>query len=112
MDIADRYGLLFLLLLRSADRFNDCAICLGSLFLNTPFSKSSALLCCITLPDHFLVDFVFFFAGVDFLVCLVAVFFFVAITLDFFINLLPEQTECIVWTKITKIIPFKKATCI
>jgi hypothetical protein len=35
-------------LLRSADRFNDAAIRLGSREVNTPLSKSSASLCLVT----------------------------------------------------------------
>jgi len=74
-------------LLFSADRFNDRAIFLGSFFLNTLSSKSSALLCSVTLRDHF-------FPGADFFVALFVVrflvaAFFVAIGINFMLPTSP-----------------------
>jgi hypothetical protein len=51
--MADWNGVPFLLLLFSADRFNERAIFFGSFDLNTPDSRSSASLVCITRRDHF-----------------------------------------------------------
>jgi hypothetical protein len=52
MDIAERKGSDLRRRLRSAERLSDSAICLGVLFVKTPFSRSSALLVCITRRDH------------------------------------------------------------
>lgn len=53
IDIAERNGSALRRVLRSADRFNESAIAFGSLFVKTPGSRSSALLYCVTLADHF-----------------------------------------------------------
>src|SRR5437867_2632187 len=53
MDIADRYGSLLRRRLTSADFFSDRAIRAGSFQENTPVSRSSALLCLVTVADHF-----------------------------------------------------------
>src|SRR5574340_967544 len=52
MDIAERHGSLLRLWLRSAERFSECAIDLGSSRENTPESRSSALLVAITCADQ------------------------------------------------------------
>jgi len=52
MDIAERKGSDLRRRLRSAERLSDSAICLGVLFVKTPFSRSSALRVCITRRDH------------------------------------------------------------
>ena len=54
IDIADLNGSAFRRLLCSAERFSERAIALGSPFVNTPDSKSSASLRSITFADHFL----------------------------------------------------------
>jgi hypothetical protein len=53
----------FLLLLFSAERFNDRAIFFGSFDLNTPDSRSNASLVCITRRDHFFLGAAFFFVA-------------------------------------------------
>lgn len=53
IDMAERFGVDFRRLLRSADRLSDRAIFFGSLCVKTPRSKSIALLCCVTYWDHF-----------------------------------------------------------
>lgn len=50
--MADRSGLVFRLVLSSADRLSDIAIFLGSLNTKTPGSRSRALLCFVTVRDH------------------------------------------------------------
>src|SRR5215831_18503844 len=52
MESAERKGLLFRRELRSADRFKDAAIRLGSREANTPLSRVSASLCSVTWRDH------------------------------------------------------------
>jgi hypothetical protein len=52
MDIADRNGIAFLRVLRSADRISDSAIFLGLVIEKTPLSRSSALLFRMTTRDH------------------------------------------------------------
>ena len=52
--MADLWGEPFLLELDSADRFSERAIRFGSFQVKTPASKSSALLCFVTLPDQYL----------------------------------------------------------
>jgi hypothetical protein len=52
IDIADRYGSDLRRLLRSAERFKDCAIAVAERSRNTPSSKSSALLVRVTRPDQ------------------------------------------------------------
>src|SRR5579859_3834268 len=52
MDKAERNGSAFRRPLRSADRFRDSAIFFGSFWAKTPFSRSSALLCCVTSADQ------------------------------------------------------------
>lgn len=61
--MADWNGVPFLLLLFSAERFNEQAIFLGSFDLKTPDSRSSALLVCIIWRDHFFLGAAFFFAA-------------------------------------------------
>src|SRR5437016_1928789 len=51
MDIAERNGVVLRRVLRSAERFNERAICPG-VPVKTPGSKSSALLCCVTACDQ------------------------------------------------------------
>jgi hypothetical protein len=55
IDIADRNGSALRRVLCSAERLSESAIALGSLFVKTPSSRSSASLCSITSCDHFLV---------------------------------------------------------
>src|SRR5947207_5986946 len=55
--MAERYGSLLRRVLACADFFNDRAIFAGSFQVNTPRSRSSALLRRVTLADHFFVDF-------------------------------------------------------
>lgn len=52
MDIADWNGVPLRRRLRSADRFNDSAIRCASFNLNTPLSRSSALLWRVTFADQ------------------------------------------------------------
>jgi hypothetical protein len=52
MDSAERKGSDLRRLLRSADRFNDAAIRLGSRKVNTPRSSVSASLCSVTRRDQ------------------------------------------------------------
>jgi hypothetical protein len=59
MDSADRYELDFLRVLCSAERFSDAAIRFASFSLNTPLSRSSALLSRVTRADQRRADFVF-----------------------------------------------------
>ncbi len=53
MDIAERNGAALRLSLRSADRFRERAIFLGSSDLNMSRSRSRASLCSVTSADHF-----------------------------------------------------------
>ncbi len=53
MDIADCSGVPLRRWLRDAERFSDSAISCGLLDLKTSFSRSSALLPCVTAADHF-----------------------------------------------------------
>jgi len=80
--MADCNGVPFLLLLFSAERFNERAIRLGSFDLKTPDSRSSASLVCITRRDHFFLGAAFFFAA-DFFEAVVREVLFVAVA-DFF----------------------------
>ncbi len=50
--------LAFLRLLSSADFFKERAILWGSLKVKTLLSKSRAIECLVTSPDHFLLDIV------------------------------------------------------
>src|SRR4029077_19713061 len=52
MERAERKGSALRRLLRSADRFSEAAIALGSLLVNTPSSSVSASLCSVTTCDH------------------------------------------------------------
>jgi hypothetical protein len=52
IDIADWNGLALRRVLRSAERFSDLAILSGSLYVKTPFWRSSALLRSVTRCDH------------------------------------------------------------
>src|SRR3981189_2685227 len=52
MERAERKGAALRRLLRSADRFNDAAICLGSFDVKTPLSSVSASLCSVTRRDQ------------------------------------------------------------
>lgn len=52
IDIAERYGALLRRLLCSAERLRDSATARGLRRVNTPFSRSSALLVRITRADH------------------------------------------------------------
>jgi len=51
--MAERFGLAFLRLLRAAEFLTERAIFFGSSCFNTFSSKSIALLCRVTLADHF-----------------------------------------------------------
>ena len=70
--MADWYDPLFFLLLWSAERFNDRAIFFGSFFLKTFCSRSRALLCSVTLCDHFFFDTGFFAVLFEWVLFLVA----------------------------------------
>jgi hypothetical protein len=52
MESAERNGSAWRRLLRSAERFNEAAIRLGSLEVNTPPSRVSASLCSVTARDQ------------------------------------------------------------
>lgn len=52
MESAERNGSALRRLLRSAERFNEAAIRLGSLDVNTPPSRVSASLCSVTARDQ------------------------------------------------------------
>src|SRR5262245_297396 len=52
MESAERNGSALRPLLRSADRFSEAAIALGSLLVNTPLSSVSASLCSVTACDQ------------------------------------------------------------
>ncbi len=54
--MAERNGSAFRRVLLSADRLSDSAIFFGSVPVNTPTSRSRALLSLVTLSDHFLSD--------------------------------------------------------
>lgn len=102
--MADWYGVPFLRLLFSAERFSELAIFFGSFDLNTPDCRSSASLVSITWCDHFfgavfLADFfrvellcavagffgvVLFRAVPDFFFAVVARFFFAAVAILMF----------------------------
>jgi len=52
IDIAERKGSLFLRVLRSAERLSERATSRGVFFMNTPSSRSSALLLRMTSADQ------------------------------------------------------------
>ncbi len=60
MEIADRNGVAFFLVLCCADCLSDLAIFKGDLDLNISCSKSKASLWLVTAADHFLTIFPFF----------------------------------------------------
>lgn len=57
IDMADCKGVPLRRALASAERFKDDAIRFGSLQVKTPGAKSSALLCAVTSPDRYFLDF-------------------------------------------------------